>query len=93
LADPSDRLRSLCRRLKLRADDEAVGAMLHPERSPFASMGPVGANLGDDRDFLRRPRVDWQALQAHLWSLPVPGARTVATDPARPAKARHQSGL
>lgn len=64
LADPSDRLRSLCRKLKLRADDEAVGAMLHPELSPFAAMGPVGANLGDDRDFLRHPRVDWQALQA-----------------------------
>jgi hypothetical protein len=32
--------------------------MLHPESSPFAGVGPVGANLGDDPRFLRAPRFD-----------------------------------
>jgi hypothetical protein len=29
--------------------------MLHPELSPFSAPGPVGANLGDERQFLENP--------------------------------------
>jgi hypothetical protein len=29
--------------------------MLHPEASPFAGLGPLGAHLGNDISFLRSP--------------------------------------
>ncbi len=55
LADPRAEMSSLCAQLDLPNDDTAVADMLHPERSPFAGLGPVGANLGDDPAFLRDP--------------------------------------
>ncbi len=54
-ARPEARLGELCAALALPADEAAVAAMLHPESSPFACIGPVGANLGDDPHFLRAP--------------------------------------
>lgn len=30
-------------------------AMLHPEDSPYACLGPFGAHLGNDINFLRSP--------------------------------------
>ena len=55
LADPRTELSDLCTRLDLPNDDDALAQMLHPENSPFACLGPVGANLGDDLVFLRDP--------------------------------------
>jgi hypothetical protein len=52
---PEARLTELCAALALPADAAAVAAMLHPESSPFACIGPVGANLGDNPHFLRAP--------------------------------------
>ncbi|HWT30107.1 MAG TPA: hypothetical protein VN240_03680, partial [Propylenella sp.] len=54
-AQPEQRLASLCTALGLPADEAAVAAMMHPETSPFARIGPAGASLGDDPDFLRDP--------------------------------------
>jgi hypothetical protein len=55
LSEPHAEISDLCKRLDLPNDDSAVADMLHPENSPFASLGPVGANLGDDPAFLRDP--------------------------------------
>ena len=55
LANPRAELRDLCKRLALPSDDEALTEMLHPENLPFACLGPVGANLGDDPAFLQDP--------------------------------------
>jgi Sulfotransferase family len=55
LADPRAELSGLCERLGLPNDEVAVTEMLHPENSSFASLGPVGANLGDDLAFLHDP--------------------------------------
>lgn len=55
LADPRTQLSDLCTRLDLPNDEAAVTAMLHPENSPFANFGPVGANVGDLPEFLRDP--------------------------------------
>jgi Sulfotransferase family len=55
LADPRAELSGLCARLDLPNDETALAEMLHPENSPFACLGPVGANLGDDPAFLRDP--------------------------------------
>lgn len=54
---PALAMTELCRAIGLSDDEAAIEAMLHPERSPFAGFGPVGANLGNDPDFLRQPRI------------------------------------
>lgn len=55
LADPHTQLSALCARLDLPNDEVAVAEMLHPENSPFAAFGPVGANVGDVIEFLADP--------------------------------------
>jgi hypothetical protein len=55
LADPYAATSELCARLDLPNDKITLTEMLHPENSPFAALGPVGANLGDDPAFLRDP--------------------------------------
>ena len=55
VADPHAELSALCARLHLPDDGINVAKMLHPENSPFAGFGPVGANMGDHPAFLRDP--------------------------------------
>jgi hypothetical protein len=55
LNDRERQLRAVCAWLDIAADDAAIDEMLHPERSPFASLGPLGAHLGNDINFLRSP--------------------------------------
>ena len=50
-----DALKKICRWCGLADDDLAIEAMLHPEDSPFACLGPLGAHLGNDINFLRSP--------------------------------------
>jgi hypothetical protein len=56
LAAPDRMLGELARWLAIRSDREAIEAMLHPEHSPFASLGPPGALYGNDVAFLEDPR-------------------------------------
>ncbi len=42
-------------RFELRVDEAALRAMLHPERSPFARVGPLNAPFGNDPKFLADP--------------------------------------
>ncbi|HTW98852.1 MAG TPA: sulfotransferase [Acidimicrobiales bacterium] len=55
LNDPRPTLRRICAWLGLRLDGEAIEAMLHPDRSPFARIGPRGALGGNDPGFLADP--------------------------------------
>lgn len=55
LDDPRRHLVEICRWLGIAETDAAIEAMLHPEVSPFAGLGPLGANLGNDISFLRSP--------------------------------------
>jgi hypothetical protein len=55
MAAPEIYLRKIAEWLGLRTDDEAIKAMMHPERSPYACFGPVGARFGNDPNFLREP--------------------------------------
>jgi hypothetical protein len=57
LADPEARSRELAQWLGLQTDAEAIDAMLHPERSPFACQGPRGARFGNDPKFLEAPEL------------------------------------
>lgn len=42
--------------LGLRTDDEAIAAMLRPEDSPYASLGPPNATFGNDPKFVFSPK-------------------------------------
>ena len=55
MANPRQYLAQIARFAGLRDDDEAVEAMMHPERSPFACFGPINALFGNDPNFLAGP--------------------------------------
>jgi hypothetical protein len=57
LNEPDTYLPQVAAWLGLRTDAEAVEAMKHPERSPYAGLGPTSAWLGNDPKFLRAPRL------------------------------------
>lgn len=46
----------VCEWLGIRNDQEALDAMQHPERSPFACIGPGNAEYGNDPNFLKNPQ-------------------------------------
>jgi len=70
LTDPDHVLRSIAAWLGLRTDDEAIDAAKHPERSPYACLGPQGATLGYNRNFLEAP--EYRPLTAKPSSLEDP---------------------
>lgn len=55
-------LPQICEWLGIRSDAEAIDAMKHPERSPYACLGPRGALRGNDPNFLENPRLDFDRL-------------------------------
>jgi Sulfotransferase family len=68
LNDPVPNLRRIAVWLDVRADDAAIEAMLHPDRSPFACFvaRPSGVNSGYDAKFLADPRPHAVDLPTHL---------------------------
>jgi hypothetical protein len=57
LADPDPCLIRIAEWLGLCTDNEAIELMKHPERSPYAGIGPINALFGNDVKFLRDPRL------------------------------------
>jgi Sulfotransferase family len=55
MAEPALYLPQIAEWLEISSDAAAVQAMLRPEKSPFASMGPENARLGNDPRFLQNP--------------------------------------
>lgn len=55
LSEPRKYLPEICAWLGRECGNAAVEAMLHPEDSPFACLGPLGSNLGNDVEFLKSP--------------------------------------
>lgn len=55
MADPDRYLPAICEWLGISTAPDAIEAMKHPERSPFARMGPVNALFGNDPNYLRDP--------------------------------------
>lgn len=43
--------------LGVRTDPAAIEAMKHPETSPYACLGPANAQMGNDPNFLKDPRL------------------------------------
>jgi Sulfotransferase family len=56
-------LPQICEWLGLRRDAEAIEAMMHPEHSPFAHLGPSAAKWGNDPNFLAHPKLDRKRLK------------------------------
>lgn len=63
LRDPDLYLRQICEWLDLDTDDDSIAAMLHPEDSPYAHVGPPSALYGNDPNFLARPTLDLERLK------------------------------
>lgn len=58
LGDPGTHLHAIASWLGLRTDALAIEMMKHPERSPYAFLGPPGGRFGNDRIFLSDPMLD-----------------------------------
>jgi hypothetical protein len=72
LNEPRKYLEAICRWLTISVDDGAIEAMLHPEDSPFACLGPPGAHLGNDINFLRSPRLRSAKIGTSTLAGPLP---------------------
>lgn len=72
LRDPDLYLRQICDWLDLDADNDSISAMLHPETSPFAHIGPPSAPFGNDPNFLTDPALDVDRL-ARITEPPLEG--------------------
>ena len=57
LSDPAHALLPVLGWLSLRQDADALERMKHPEQSPYACIGPKGAEFGNDRLFLEKPEL------------------------------------
>ena len=55
LNKPEETLPQVCRWIGVDASEEAIQAMVHPEQSPFARVGPRNALGGNDPGFLEHP--------------------------------------
>ena len=55
MADPKLYLPQIAEWLGISTDADAIAAMMRPEKSPFASMGPENARLGNDPRVLQNP--------------------------------------
>src|SRR5262249_36981735 len=55
LNNPDSILRGVAAWIGVRTDVNAINTMKHPERSPYAFLGPPGARYGNDISFLENP--------------------------------------
>ncbi len=72
IAQPDNVLLDLVRWLGIRSDPRAIEEMKHPERSPFACMGPRNALGGGDGKFFRSPALRPPKPHAHRLQDPLP---------------------
>ncbi|NUP85629.1 MAG: sulfotransferase [Burkholderiaceae bacterium] len=72
MENPREQLAAICRWAGLRDDAEAVDAMMHPERSPFACFGPINALFGNDPNFLSGPTFRPHKVKFPSLTKPVP---------------------
>lgn len=72
MENPREQLAAICRWAGLSDDAEAVDAMMHPERSPFACFGPINALFGNDPNFLSGPTFRPHKVKFPSLTKPVP---------------------
>ena len=77
LSDTTFYMRQICNWLEIRDDDDAIAAMMHPERSAFARFGPAAARFGNDPKYLENPEFKQRLIPAAALEGPqewMPGA-------------------
>lgn len=57
LADPDGYFSQIAEWLEISTDPAAIEAMMHPEHSPYACIGPPSAPYGNNQGFLEDPRL------------------------------------
>ena len=70
-ADARAVLRGVVGWLGLRTDEEVVEAMMYPERSRFACVGPSRARFGNEGAFLQNPKFEYQPAESCLLDGPL----------------------
>ena len=65
-------LGKICHWLGISDDDQAMDAMMHPEYSPYACLGPIGAHLGNDINFLQSPKLRSGEIKSPRLSVQLP---------------------
>ncbi|QFT64326.1 sulfotransferase [Roseivivax sp. THAF30] len=63
LSDPEGYLAQICDWLGIDSSPEAIEAMMHPETSPFACLGPPSAKFGNDPNYLKNPALDRERIK------------------------------
>jgi len=71
LSDPDEAFAPILEWLAVRSDSEAIERMKHPEASPYACLGPKGAEFGNDRLFLQSPALRQDRASEHRLEGPV----------------------
>ena len=72
LTDPRSHFEMLCQWLNLSWDESIFQAMLRPQDSPYAALGPYGAHLGNDLNFLQSPAFHQRAIAPSQLEGPLP---------------------
>jgi hypothetical protein len=72
IGQPDEGLTRIAEWLGLRSDAEAIDRMKHPERSPYASIGPPTAPYGNSRSFLENPTLRPDTLRPYTLDGPLP---------------------
>lgn len=62
LNDPHSHFEKICQWLNLGWNESIFEAILRPQDSPYASLGPYGAQLGNDPNFLKSPAFRYKPI-------------------------------
>ena len=62
LNEPQLYFEKVCRWLNLAWDESVFQAMLRPQDSPYACLGPYRASLGNDPNFLKSPTYRYRSI-------------------------------
>lgn len=89
LSDRDAKLTEIAEWLEISSSPEAIDAMQHPEKSPFATHGPKNARFGNDPNFLEEPALrpytyrpkplEWETPEGNVVALAGP-VRALASE-------------
>lgn len=72
LNEPQLYFEKICRWLDFTWNESVFQAMLHPQDSPFACLGPYGATLGNDPNFIKSPTYRYRTINLSDLEGPLP---------------------
>ena len=72
LNDPRSHFQKICQWLDFTWNESILETMLRPEESPYACLGPYGANFGNDPNFLKSPAYRYRPVAYSQLDGPLP---------------------